>query len=259
MSSLRDLQRAMRDHAFDRGGTPIATAAIADVHAFSPAERLGIHRNATLLGLGMALRASFPVTLRLVGEAFFDRMARDFLLAAPPRDPRMSRLGLEFPAFVGGYAAASALPYLSDVARLEVAWTHAYHAAEAVPLAPEALLAFPEDRLGEVVLTPLPSLRFVASAYPVATIWRANQPEHADPEAIRLDAGGEMAVVWRPDDTVRVQALGNGGFTFVMALATGQSLDTAWAGALALAPDFQLIPELQALLTARWFSEARLP
>lgn len=257
MSSLRDLQRAMRDHAFDRGGAPVA--AIADVHAFSPVERLGIHRNATLLGLGMALRASFPVILRLVGEAFFDRMARDFLIVTPPRDPRMSRLGLEFPAFVGGYPAAAALPYLSDVARLEVAWTHAYHAAEAEPLAPEALLAFPEDRLGEVVLAPLPSLRFVASAYPVAKIWRANQPDRAEPEAIGLDAGGEMAVVWRPADTVRVQAVGNGAFTFLMALATGQSLDTAWAGALALAPDFQLIPELQALLTARWFSEARLP
>lgn len=257
MSSLRDLQRAMRDHAFDRGGGARAARAIEDVHAFSPLERLGIHRNATLLGLGAAMRAAFPVCVRLVGEEFFDAMARGFLVAQPPKDPRLSRLGQDFPAFVGGYAPAHGLPYLADVARLEVAWTHAFHAADAAPLAPEALLGFPETRIGEVRLTPLPSLRFVASDYPAAAIWRANQAD--DPPPVDLGAGGEKAVVWRPGDAVRIRTVGAGAFTFLMALAMDEPLANAWAGASAVDPGFEIVSELQALLAARAFTEARLP
>lgn len=259
MPSLREIQRAMRDHAFDHRGPEAAAAAIADVHAFSPAERLTIHRNATLLGLGAAMTALFPTVGRLVGAAFFDRMARDYLRARPPRDPRLARLGGDFPAFVGAYAPAAGLPYLADVARLEVARTHAFHAAEAEPLRPEALLAIPEDRLGELRLTPHPSLRFVASAWPVAAIWEANRPDVAEPPPIDLGRGGETVLVWRPDAEVRVRAVGSGVFAFLMALATDQPLATAWDGARAVDPAFQLVPELQALFLARCFHEARLP
>jgi hypothetical protein len=216
-------------------------------------------REPTPPGWAMAMRTGFPVTLRIAGAAMFDRMARDFFVAVPPREPDMSCLGRDFPAFICGYAPAAALPHLSDIARLDAACSHARRAPHVTPLPPDALRGFPHARLGEVVLTPLPSLRFVASAHPVARLWHAHQAGPAEPETVAPDAAGETALVWRSDDTVRVQGVRTATFTFVLALATGQPLDTARASAVAVAPDFRFAAELEALLAARAFGEARLP
>lgn len=259
MPSLRELQKAMRDHAFDKGGTDAAASAVSDVHPIAPAERLNIHRNATLLGFGAAMSALFPVVTRLVGEDFFDYMARAFLKANPPEDPVLHRLGYAFPEFVQNFEPAASLPYLSDVARLEAAWTYAYHAADAQPINPESLLGFPEDQLGDVLLTPLPSTRFVTSSYPVSAIWEANLPDTGSSDEISLDDGGETILIYRPDTDVIVRPVSSGAFSFLMALSAHQNISAALDSALSIDPMFQFVEELRTLLLARCFQEARLP
>lgn len=257
MPHAREFQAGMRDHSLDRGGRGGLLAALAPLSAPPAAERLSIHRNNTMIGLSAALRDAYPVVARLVGAECFDGLARAFVSAHPPAQAPLIRFGGEFPAFLAAHPVGAMLPYLADVARLEAAWLHAYHAAEAEPLDPARLADYPPERLGELCFHLHPSHRLLDSAYPVAAIWRANQGEDAAP--VSLDRGGELLLVVRPEAEVAVIALSAGAFALLGGLARGETLAAAWEGALAADADFTLDSELGRLLAARVFVEVSLP
>lgn len=258
MRALREFQARLRDFAFDAGDRSALAGVLADCGGPSMAERLSIHRNTTLLGLSAALGDAFPVLRRLVGEAFFARLAQDYLRVHPPRRASLITIGGDLPGFLTGYAPVAALPYLADVARLEVAWTHAHHAADAEPLTPQALSALDSERLGELRLSLLPSHRLLASAYPVDAIWRSNQPD-AEDEDIRLDRGPVHLLVQRPAMAVEIRPVSRGAFSFLMALVARQPLAAAWDSALATDPAFNLAAVLGDLLAGRAFGGYSLP
>jgi len=256
MSRLRELQGRMAAMSLGRLDPEALAGAVRDDRPISAAQRLGIHRNNTMLGLVDPLAATFPVVAQLVGEAFFRRMAGDFVRAHPPRRPELLAYGQEFPGFAGEYRAADSVPYLADVARLELAWNFAYNAPDQVPLAPQALTAFALDELETLRLVPHPSLRFVASNWPVMAIWQAHQSEGGPDAPIDLDAGGDMLLVYRPREDTLIRKVGPGAFAFVMALAARQTLEAAFTSALAGDPDFDVSGEFSALLAAELFVEA---
>ena len=100
-----------------------------------PAARFAVHRNNVVASLVDALAETFPVSQELVGEEFFRAMAKA-LRAAHRRRARcvLATYGDAFPAFVERFPPAQALPYLADVARLEMARVRAFHAADAQPV-----------------------------------------------------------------------------------------------------------------------------
>jgi hypothetical protein len=157
----------------------------------SDARRFAVYRNNVQHGLTRALAARFPVIERLVGDAFFAAMARVFAAQHPPQTPVLHEWGGDFPAFLSGFEPVANLPYLGDVARLELARGRAYHAADA-PVADPALLA--RLRPETLRLTLAPSVQGFASRWPAVTIWQANQPG-ATPGA--LPPGPEYALIAR--------------------------------------------------------------
>jgi len=169
------------------------------------------------------------------------------------------RLGNKLPEFLDTFHDAADLPYLPDVARLEVAWTEAYHAKDTHPIPPEILQKFPEEQLGDILLAPIPSVRFVTSKYPIGKIWTANLPGAEPSETISLDDGGETVMVYRPDTRVVVRPISNGAHAFLMALSSKQNIAQAMSTALASDPSFSIVDELRNLLLAQCFGEAELP
>jgi hypothetical protein len=260
MSRLRELQSRIAAMSLGRLAPEELADRVRDDRPIPAAQRLGIYRNNTLLGLVDPLRATFPVVAQLVGEDFFLRLAGDFVRAHPPARPELLAYGQDFPAFVAGYEAAATVPYLADVARLELAWNFAYNAPDREPLPPQALAAFAPEQLETLLLTPHPSLRFVASRWPVMAIWQAHQAEDGQVDdqigRIDLEAGGDMLLVYRPRQDTLIRKVGAGAFAFVMALAARQSLAAAYSSALAGDPDFNVAGELSALLAADLFAEA---
>jgi hypothetical protein len=49
--------------------------------------RFGVYRNSVAVSLAGVPADTFPVTRELVGDAFFEAMARCFVAAEPPRSP----------------------------------------------------------------------------------------------------------------------------------------------------------------------------
>src|SRR5882724_2689625 len=95
-----------------------------------PERRFAVYRNNVAAGLIRALASRFPVTEKIVGEAFFAGMAQAFIALHPPRSALLLSYGDDFAGFVETFDPAAELSYLPDVIRLEAARGKAYHAAD---------------------------------------------------------------------------------------------------------------------------------
>jgi len=216
-------------------------------------KRFAVYRNNVVIGLTEALRANFPATCRIVGDEFFSAMARAYVASARRTSPVLLDYGVGFPDFIATFEPATELPYLADVARIERAWTEAYHALEARPIEPSAFASVAPDRLVDIHLVLHPSLRVVRSPLPALTIWRMNV-EDGVPCPVDLASGGEDALVMRPDANVEVRSLPAGAADFVAALAAGQSVTEAMRAATAAHRLFDLAANLTGLMAARAFT-----
>jgi hypothetical protein len=216
--------------------------------AMIPTKRFAVYRNNVVAGLSKALTARFPATERIVGEEFFHFMARDYVVAHPPRSPILMFYGDGFPDFIAQFDPARGLEYLPDVARLEAARTRAYHAADAKPLDPSELGKFPDDEISRMRFTSHPSAEIVRSRHPIVTIWAMNAGEAALGPID--DWQGQDALVTRPRLDVQVRALPAGGAVFLASLFAGEMLAEAAEAAHEESEDFDLAANLAGLISS---------
>jgi hypothetical protein len=177
----------------------------------SVAQRFAVHRNNVLSACVNALADTFPVCQALVGEAFFRAMALVFAQQQLPRHRRMAFYGEDFPPFVQQFAPAQCLPYLGDLARLEMARVQAYHAADMPEAVAQAAIAAWQTALQQPSHLPglriqmPPSLSLIHSAWAVVSLWQAHQHEATQRDALlsalSLDKA-EAVAVFRDGDTV---------------------------------------------------------
>lgn len=224
-----------------------------------PARRLAVYRNNVIASLIDALAETFPVVQELVGPEFFRATAAVFVRQAPPRSRILAGYGQGFPGFIEQFDPARGLPYLADVARLELARVRAYHAADAGHLTDEAVgLAMADpDRVADLRLVCHPSLSVVHSQFAVVSLWAAHQGEAdlatIDPrrpeDAIVLREGLEILVLHAPP----------GGAAFATALLQGRCLGDAVSAAGACAPAFDPTTALALLMCHGAIASIHLP
>jgi len=228
--SLLEIQRALRASlvARDDGGISVHVAG-ADIGA---GERLGIYRNTFASVLTTALRLSYPAVHGLVGADFFESAARFFIERHPPKCACLDDYGAEFPDFLSGFAPASSLPYLPDVARLEWAVSRALHAADAEPLDPRRLAALGDAEQARVEFVPHPSLTLVQVRHPADDIWRAVlEGDDAALSAIDPTTSRAWLLVQRLPAGVEVRRMSESAWRFTAALSAGRPLAAALAAA----------------------------
>lgn len=206
-------------------GEPGALAGRIRAGRLSGAERLATYARSVDANWRQALADAYPVVARLVGSAFFGEAARQYARAHPSTSGDLHRFGGAFAAFLAGYAHASALPYLPDVARLEWAVHESFHAADIGPFDLAALGRVPEGDHGSIRFALHPAVRLLRSQYPVASIWEANQ-DGRDGTPDRQD-GTDCVIVHRPDLEVRIERLAASEWCFVAALEAGADLESA--------------------------------
>lgn len=183
-----------------------------------------VYRNNYGVNLREALLVTYPVTAQLVGEEFFAAMINLFVTRHPPRSPVLIEYGGELPAFIDSFEPAASVPYLADVARLEAAWSTAYHAPEGPSLPLSALASLSAEALAASGVLLHPSAQVVQSAFPVASIWESHRsPSTAAPPSWEP----EDALVVRPDAEVLVLLLQPGQATFLAALRAGHCVADA--------------------------------
>ncbi|MGC8203252.1 DNA-binding domain-containing protein [Aliiroseovarius sp. PTFE2010] len=203
-------------------------------------KRFDVYRNNVAVGLTDALSSAFPVVRKLVGDEFFVAMAGVYLRIHQPKSQMMKDYGDTFPIFLQRFAPVNHLAYLPDVARIERARTRAYHAADARPIAPQAIAEIPTERLMGARLTFAPAVRTLSFKHPALSIWRANAEGAPPPRPAPEDT-----LIARPGFDPTCHALPPKGAAFVRSLQDGASLNLAMVAA---GPGFDLTTTLSALI-----------
>ncbi|TBZ08496.1 HvfC/BufC N-terminal domain-containing protein [Rhizobium leguminosarum] len=224
---------------------------ITTARGVTDSSRFAVYRNNVYVGLTAALSQRFPVTKRLVGSDFFAGMARAYAADHKPASPLIMHYGDDFPDFVAAFPPAASLPYLPDIARIEAAWTRAYHAADSLPLDVTALASVAPERISDMVLVPHPSARLVRSDFPAGAIWSAHQSETV---ATVAEWHPEAVLVVRPAMHVEVHVLPPRDAAFAASLLEGATLGEAAQTAFAAAPDFDFGSALIGLIGLGVFS-----
>ena len=247
MQSLAELQRSFAAALIDPAlPTP---AGLVGPDGKPSSRRFAVYRNNVVVGLAQTLKDAYPAVHRIVGSEFFHAMARAYVVGDLPRSPMLFDYGAGLPDFIRRFEPASVLPYLADVARIERAWTESYHAPETSPIGLSAFAEIASDRLPTVTLVLHPSVRIVRSRSPALTIWQMNV-DGGVPGPVDLAAGGENALVVRPEAGVEVRSIPDGSPEFIYALASGRPVLAAFEEAIAADPIFDLSANLSELIQA---------
>lgn len=216
-----------------------------------PEIRFAVYRNNVMVSLIDALADTYPVVQTLVGEEFFRAMARVFSQSSPPQSKVMAFYGRDFADFIASFHPAASVPYLADVARLEMARVMAYHAADVASIHTEVLqaaLADPEQLLS-LRLMLHPSVHVTDSTFAIFSIWAAHQgavcASSVDPDV------AQTVLVYRAGLDVDTMELTDGTGLFVSTLLAGQTLADAAQAANSIDPAFDLANALTLLLRLR--------
>ena len=206
-------------------------------------KRFDVYRNNVAASLAAALETGFPTVRRLVGDDFFRAMAGVFFRACPPEDPRLATWGSKFPGFLARFEPVGHLPYLPDVARLDLGLRQSYHAADATALETRGL-----EPAAVMALCPrlAPATLVLSSRHPILGIWRYNTQDGAAKPGRRP----EDVLIARPCFDPAPHLLPAGGVALARALKGRLTLADALTRTLAEQPGADAAALLTLFLTS---------
>jgi hypothetical protein len=226
----------LHEQASPRAEAPPGSPPMHALRGIGAADRIGVYRNNSTQAFRAALALSFPVLRRRVGEDYWRQLAHHYRLAHPSRSGDLHGVGAAFPAWLEVRLADTAYAWLADLARLEWACEEAAAAASSPPLPLAALATIAPEALDDTALVLQPSLRLVRSAFPVWSVWQANQGETsaesvdfaAGPEHCACACTGERVAVYRlaPTEHALLESLQHGAVLGAAMGAAGSDAGT---------------------------------
>ncbi len=231
-----------------KSGTP---AGLCNPQGTAAIKRFSVYRNNVAASLSEALQVTFPTIQKLVGQDFFKAMAGVFWRRHPPNSPILMRYGTEMPAFLTGFDPVRHLGYLPDIARIELALTQSYHAADIAPIGAETLQNIAPDALLRAKIQLAPTVHLIRSKWPAGAIYHANN----GPDAPKPVMQPEDVLISRFEFDPVVTALPAGGARFIKALMQGENMGEAVKMAGMETRDFDLTQVLGLLLSTGSITE----
>ena len=217
---------------------------LSDAQSRPAGRRFNVYRNNVVVSLTEALHTAFPATAALLGKANMDGLSGQFLRQNPPSSPLLMFYGDGFPEFLAAIPQLEKMGYLPDLARMELALRHAYHAADASPIDAQTLADLAPEDLMNTRLTLAPAVQVLTSQWPLHDIWcLGNDPNAPKPRAIAQDI-----LITRPEFDPIASVLPTGGATWIAAIQSGQSIGGAHEQTTTHTPDFDLGATLALLI-----------
>ena len=144
------MNQAAFKRALLRPDLPTPADIIAPAHD-SATRRFAVYRNNVIASLSDALETAFPAIRALLGDTNFRNIASVYCRAHPPTSPIMQQFGADFGVFLDGFEPVKRFPYLPDIAKIEIALRHAYHAADNTGDAAETLGTYTPDQIARAL------------------------------------------------------------------------------------------------------------
>lgn len=226
MPALRELQVAFAAVVLQREEPAEHGLMLAPADERLP-RRLGVYRVNARENFAAALAAAFPVLALELGAERFRGLAASYQREYPSPSGHLFEVGRRLPDYLAAELRGGPEEYLADLARLEWAVQEAMVAADAdEPFDAVALAAVPADRHAALQFRLHPSVRLVATGYPVFESWQASQVT----AATQRRPGGrpvpapEYLLVRRHEAGIELWRLDAATFEALSAIAAGGSL-----------------------------------
>jgi len=209
-------------------------------------ERLHVYAEGYLVRIREALAEVYEAVRQVLGKQAFARLAAEYASAYPSHDYNLSLAGRHVPAFLRNSSLTQQLPFLPDLARLEWAICHAFHAFEKPSLDLVSVGSLSIDAWEQIRLVFQPSMGLVASSWPILDIWESRKQSR---KAVNIDVVDrpQRVLIFRDGLQVRCEGLDELQYQVLDGLVAGQTLG-AVCGMLASRIGEQAIP-----ITA-WFA-----
>lgn len=257
MPTLRELQRSFAAALHE--GAEAALLPLLRAGSLDGCERIGVYRHQLRQGFCRALALEFPVIERLVGSAYFARLAADFQRSHPSRTGDLHHIGAPFAAFLAARLGGGAYDYLAHVARLEWAVQECLRAPDAGPFDPRALRGLPARCYAQLRFALHPACRVLNSPYPIVAIWRANHRAAEPVEIIALNDGPARVLVQRSAGGIELHEFGAAEFALLEKIAQDCCLGAALEAAQQVEMNFDPGPLLRSAVGWGALSSARVP
>ncbi len=219
---------------------------------------LSVYRNTIAKGRADALAAQFPTVERVVGADWLAAAAAVHGAEYPPQTASLLSYGGDFADWLAAFPPAAEMPFLAGLARLDYLWSESHLAADAEPLAPDALAGLAPEAFGRHALTLHPATRFAGFDDSTPDLWRALQPPAEAPEALELGDAPQGLLITRPALEITAVVIGPGELAFLQACEAGQSLADAAVVALTLQSDLDLSALFARQIAAGVFATLRI-
>tara|TARA_R110002074_G_scaffold1719_1_gene10032 strand:- start:82 stop:864 length:783 start_codon:yes stop_codon:yes gene_type:complete len=219
-------------------------------------KRFDVYRNNVRSSLIDALRQTFPIVERLVGPDYFKTVAVIFIEGHLPRQGTLIGYGEGFPEFLETRPELAPYRYLGDVARLELLWLSAYHAADAHALSGDELSAVAPEDVSDLILHLHPSVQLLSPQLPVYEIWQKNLNEDLSPTSVEL--GEEHLLVFRPRIDVIVAPIAPDAMAFLVACNAQKTMADAFSESLRRNPAFDLSQTLSSFISQGLFTSIQI-
>jgi len=174
-------------------------------------ERIAIYRDMYPIRMYDAMAVDYPAIAQFLGEEKFHDLVTRYSEVHPSRSYTLNRLGDSFSEFLKDD------PFLSDLARFELAMTQVFDEEETPALGPEAIAAVgPDSRLKMIA-----AFRLMAFDYPVADFFQKFRDEE---ELVEPEPKKTFVVFHRRDYSVYRFTLDERAYEFLSALCDGATL-----------------------------------
>lgn len=211
--------------------------------------RLSIYKNNVFASLIANLADLYPAVMKTVGTDFFNSCAKTYLIEHPPTHASLLEFGTGFPQFIQTFKPALSLPYLADVARIDLACHHAYHAQDAIPLQPGYYANYDLELLAAARIIAHPSASLITSPFACFSIW--NLPAQANDIKTSIPANTpESVLILRPFMEVNSYLLEPGMYHFLHTLFERHTIAHSLSEAADIDENFNPTEAIQFLVSS---------
>ena len=251
---LETLQAEFQAHLLDEPQNFAAAVKPGGIEGFGIERRLGVYHQAYRARLVETLQDSYGHTATYLGEDWFEREARAYLIAHPSTQPSLRWFGAAFSAWLAARCPGD--PDIAELAALDWALRGAFDAADAPALTSADLGVLPAEAWATLVFALPPSYRRLRLTHNTLAIWQALDQDDVPPPARSL--GHELDVlIWRRGSSPHFRSLGALEAAALDGLAQGQSFAALCEALSERFPEADIACEAGGLLR-RWVEDELL-
>ncbi len=179
---------------------------------FSAKELISVYHNNYIYTLIDTLKSSYNCIFRLVGNDFFNYIAKKYIKNNPQRQGYLQNYGDNFSSFIASVPECKNMPYLVDIALLERYYELCYHSNNTGFDFAKLPVGFSKNiNKYDKILPFINDCYVLSSKYPILDIWRLNE----NSSNLDLAKSCDNVLIYKYNDRVCVISLSKLDYKFI--------------------------------------------